>query len=613
MKCISKVLCLSVVLLIEVQLLSAQNPAPFRDYRKTSEVQAFIKNLAASNPQTVKIHKIATSPGGSEVSVIGISKNQGNGPAIFVGANFDGITPLATEGALWLASYLLENSRYTEKVNWYILPCGNPDAAGNFFATPRIAETLNALPVNNDVDEQTDEDGCEDLNGDGFITLMRKKVPDGNYRISDEDPRLLVRADPLKGERGIYRIYTEGTDNDNDGLYNEDGRGGVNPGINFPHDFRHNVKEAGLWPGYAPETFGVMEFIYAHPEIIMTVTLGEANLLLDLPQEGKPDFDPSKIRVTEQLSRQTGLPANETYTLEQLILTLQNRFPDLNVDENMVLSSLNLGPERNFRKNDIVMLESLSKAYKKALSEAGLPTARIPSEKPRSGSFELFSYFHLGVPTIAINLWKPDARRDSTSAPAAQTEGSATVRDGSREKKPTAEKQMLDYFDRKGITGFAEWKPFSHPQLGEVEIGGFIPFAGNTPPAGMAGDLLAGQIPFVAALADQVPDISLEEEKVTPLGAGVYRVEVYVGNKAPLPYPSDMGQRNQQPAPVVVKIDGKNVTILEGLPRTPVYQIAGNQTRKLTWLVRTDKDTSLTVQLESPVTLPQSKTIRLSE
>ena len=612
MKYNSKLPFLAVMLLAGAQLLQAQNRTPFREYRNPSEVQAFIKNLAASNPQTVKIHNVATSPGGKEVSVIGIS-HKDSGPAIFVGANFEGISPLATEGALWLASYLLENSRYTERVRWYILPSGNPDAAGNFFADARIAETLNAMPVNNDVDEQTNEDGCEDLNRDGQITIMRKKVPDGNYRISDEDPRLLVRADPLKGERGIYRVYTEGNDNDNDGTYNEDGRGGVNPGINFPHDFRHNVKEAGLWPGYAPESFGVMEFIYAHPEIIMTVTLGEANLLLDLPQEGKPDFDPSKIRVTEQLSRQTGLPANETYTLEQLILTLQNRFPDMNVDENMVLSSLNLGPEINFRKNDIVMLESLSKEYKKALSAAGLPTARIPSEKPRSGSFELFSYFHMGVPAIAINLWKPDARNDSTAAPAAQASGTAVGRDGTREKKPSAEKQMLDYFARKGINGFAEWKSFSHPQLGDVEIGGFIPFAGNTPPAEMVEGLLSGQMTFVAALADQVPDISLEEEKVTPLGAGVYRVEVYVGNKAPLPYPSDMGQRNQQPAPVVVKIDDKDLTILEGLPRTPVYHLAGNQTKKLTWLVRTSKETSLTVQLEGPVTHTQSKTIRLTD
>jgi len=208
MKYISKLPCLAVMFLAGIQLLYAQNPAAFSDYRNPANVQAFIKNLAVSNPQTVKIHRIAASPGGREVSVIGISKNLGSGPAIFVGANFEGINPLATEGALW------ENSRYTEKVNWYILPCGNPDAAGNFFASPRIAETLNALPVNNDVDEQTDEDGCEDLNGDGFITLMRRKVPDGNYRISDEDPRLLVRADPLKGERGIYRIAPTTTTTD---------------------------------------------------------------------------------------------------------------------------------------------------------------------------------------------------------------------------------------------------------------------------------------------------------------------------------------------------------------------------------------------------------------
>lgn len=579
-------------------------------YRNFQEVQSNLKTLQSANPAVVALHKIAVSPGGKEVTVIEIGRDQSDGPAIFVGANFDGITPLATEGALHLARYLMDNPEFRTNVRWYILPYGNPDAAVNFFAKPRLQSRLNAIEVNLDTDDQANEDGYEDLNGDGFITMMRKKAPDGEYRISDEDPRLLVKADPAKSEKGIYKLYTEGIDNDGDGLYNEDEPGGVNPGINFPHEFRHFVKEAGLYPGQAPETYGVMKFIYDHPEIAMTITFGESNLLMDLPQEGKSDFDPTRIRIPERLARQTGLSPAQTYTMEQLIQALSARFPDAEVTENMVLGQLSTGPERSFRKNDLVFYESLSKSYKEALKNAGLPVSLMAPEKPANGSFELWSYFHLGVPSVALSLWEPEIQKDTTTAAAPS---SAPVRPGSasQEKKPSAEKQLLDYFNRKGIDGFAGWQSFMHPQLGEVEIGGFIPFSANTPPAGEAEKWLKGQIPFVASLAHSIPDIGITGEEVTALGAGVYRVELFIENKSTLPYPTDMGLRNQQPAPVILSLDGNGITLIEGQARTPVTSLGGNQTNKVSFVVHAAKPGDLKAKLESPVIRNQTRSIRI--
>ena len=34
-----------------------------------------------------------------------------------------------------------------------------------------------------------------------------------------------------------------------------------------------------------------------------------------------------------------------------------------------------------------------------------------------------------------------------------------------------------------GIDGFAAWAPHEHPELGTVEIGGFLPYAATNPPA----------------------------------------------------------------------------------------------------------------------------------
>lgn len=601
------------VLISVATVICAQNQQDFNAYRNHKQTQAFLKSLQSKNPQVVALHTIAQSPGGSEVTVIEIGRNISDVPAIFVGANFEGVNPLSTEGALFLVQFLLDSAQYRNNVKWYILPLGNPDASQNYFAKPRLKSTLNAMPINIDVDDQTDEDGSEDLNNDGFITMMRKKRIDGDYRISDECPRLMVKADPVKGERGIYKIYSEGIDNDGDGLFNEDEPGGVNPGINFPHDFRHFDKEAGLWPGYAPETYGVMKFIYDHPEIVMTVTLGESNFLVDIPQEGKLDFDPSRIRIPERFARQTGLAPTQTYTMEQLILALSARNPDMEITENMILSSLNLGPEKNFRKNDITWYESLSNEYKSFVAARNVNLSRLTPEKPRSGSFELWSYFHLGVPSIALNLWAPEIKRDTVSV--TQNTGGTTRKPGENntEKKPSPEKQMLDYFDQNNIKGFADWQPFKHPQLGEIEIGGFIPFASNTPPVDQVVPLLKGQIPFVAMLSKKIHQIEIIEEKITSLGAGIYRIELFVENKGQLPFPTDMGQRNQQPAPIVLVIEGNDIQLLEGLQRTPIHNIGANQARKLTWMIKSEKPAEITAKLESPVIRNQTRKINIGK
>ena len=50
---------------------------------------------------------------------------------------------------------------------------------------------------------------------------MRRKDPGGGFKVSPEDPRLLVPVKP--GEPGEYEVLgLEGIDNDGDGAVNED-------------------------------------------------------------------------------------------------------------------------------------------------------------------------------------------------------------------------------------------------------------------------------------------------------------------------------------------------------------------------------------------------------
>jgi hypothetical protein len=93
------------------------------------------------------------------------------------------------------------------------------------------------------------------------------------------------------------------------------------------------------------------------------------------------------------------------------------------------------------------------------------------------------------------------------------------------------------------------------------------------------------------------------------MGGNVYKVELYIENKGYLPYPIAMGQRNNEPAPVIVILDGE-MQLLEGVKRTPLGAIGGNSVKKLTWLIQTDKK-EINVKIESAVFGPAEKQIKI--
>ena len=84
----------------------------------------------------------------------------------------------------------------------------------NSTSSPRAGQR----PVDDDRDGLVDEDGPDDLNGNGAIEQIRKYVAgQGTHRISHVDPRIM---EPVPaGERGDYvMLGSEGMDHDGDGV-----------------------------------------------------------------------------------------------------------------------------------------------------------------------------------------------------------------------------------------------------------------------------------------------------------------------------------------------------------------------------------------------------------
>ncbi|HSH20794.1 MAG TPA: M14 family zinc carboxypeptidase, partial [Draconibacterium sp.] len=306
------------LLIFSVSQLTAQSGTQFDKYHSNKEVQQMLEKLQQAKPNDVKLHNVASSPGGESIHVIEIGANLKDVPAIFVGANFEGNIPLSTEGAIYLAKMLLDSVENIKNIKWYILPQPNPDASSGFFAKVKYERSVNDFEINNDADEAINEDGFDDLNGDGYITKMRVKDLEGTYIESKNDPRVMVKADASKGEKGEFKIYDEGIDNDGDKQYNEDGEGGINVGIAFSHLFPRDKKEAGLWAGQTPEVYNLMKFIFERPEIAMVFTLGSSDFCKAPPKGGrKGDANMQSIKIPGRYARMLAVDPNQTFSMEE--------------------------------------------------------------------------------------------------------------------------------------------------------------------------------------------------------------------------------------------------------------------------------------------------------
>lgn len=589
------------MLLVALLLLLPEPVSATRKYSDPAAVNRSIEQLRQANPSLVKVHKFAVTPGGREMLMIEIGKSGTSVPAVLVGANFSGLTPLATEAAMSLASRVVSDASLNGKLTWYILPIGNPDAYARFFTRPLWSDSGNGRPFNDDTDDQTDEDGYNDLDGNGIITRMRVKAHDGTWVPVEGEPRLMRKADAAKGERGIYKLYTEGIDDDGDGQYNEDVPGGTNINNNFPHLFKKFGRRSGLYPGSEPESEALLRFAFSHPEIAMVIAFGQTNYLLSPPKGGrKGSIDTGSIRIPREMGASLGIDVSRTYTLAEVIELVQPMLPPgMTADESMIASFLGLGEVVNPMPDDMIFYNEISSDYKEYLKKKGITAERLDPAQPEEGSFELWAYYHLGVPVFTIDFWglpKPTEEKKENQGDEKKND---TVKADQQKGDPKEVAQLA--FSDKWLDGrgFTPWKSYKHPTLGEVEIGGFTPFSDNTPPENMIDSLLDLQLPYIPELVKRLPRLAIAEVKTTEKGGGVYQLEAWVTNEGYLSFPIAMGKRNKVPAPAILTLEGDGIEILSGKKRTPIGEVGGMKSVKYVWLVRSPKKETLTLRLES--------------
>ena len=669
MRIIQLTLRRSLLLLLSAVFITPWQASAIEKYSDPATVNKRIEQIRQSADGRIRVNKLAVTPGGTDMLMIEIGKSGAGVPAVLVAANLSGTVPAATEAALSLASRIAADASLSSALTWYIVPMGNPDAYSRWFSKPLYLDPGNATPFNDDKDDKTDEDGYNDLDGNGIITQMRVKTPDGTLIPVAGEPRLMRKADPVKGETGIYKLYSEGIDDDGDGQYNEDSPGGTNVNVNFPHLFRSFDTRSGLYPGSAPESGALLKFAFAHPEIAMVFSFGSTNFLLSPPQGGrKGEADMDKIKIPEEIGGMMGLDVSRTYTMAEIMEAVQPMLPPgMTIDEGQVASFLGLGAIVNPMQEDLAFYNEISSDYKDYLKKKGVTGERFDPAQPEDGSFELWGYYHLGVPVFSMDIWglpKPkEEKKDASGITLESLEKMSSddflalgedkvsaflkernapeqynakmvigmVKSGqvtpaqmagmmkqmpapkADEKKGDPKELASLAFSDKWLEGkgFTAWKTYKHPTLGEVEIGGFTPFVDNTPPAAMIDSLLDLQLPYVFELVKRLPALQFSETKLTEKGGGVYQLEAWVTNEGYLPFPTAMGKRNKIPTPAVITLTGDGIEILSGKKRTPLTEMGGKKSARYIWLVRAPKKGAITLQLESKQAGTDSKQINI--
>lgn len=250
----------------------------YNDYAAITEV---CKKLVKAYPDLVKLESMGKSFLGKDMWVMTISDFK-NGdpskkPAMYIDGNIHSNEIQGSEFALYTAWYLAESfadTKYIQELladkTFYIAPTINPDARDNFIHQANNANSPRSgmIPIDNDRDGAINEDGYDDLDGDGNIVFMRRKNTNGRLKVDPDDPRRMISVG--LDQQGEYELLGyEGIDNDGDGDVNEDGEGAYDPNRDWAWNWQPNYIQNGAYkyPFSLPENRSIADFVMNHPNI----------------------------------------------------------------------------------------------------------------------------------------------------------------------------------------------------------------------------------------------------------------------------------------------------------------------------------------------------------
>jgi hypothetical protein len=256
----------------------------FNKYYTAEGLAALGKKIADAHPNLVKRQSIGKSTKGRDIWMLAITDysvgDANRKPGFYVDGNIHSNEIQGGEICTYTAWYLTEGFKDIEYVKnmlrdriFYIVPTINPDARNDYMKEANTPHSPRAglIALDDDSDGLFDEDGYDDLDGDGSITRMRRKNDTGNFIVDPKDSRQMIQIGPddtVTVQRYEY-LGSEGIDNDGDGRINEDNYGYYDPNRDWGWKWQPDYVQRGAYkyPFSAPETRAVADFVKSHPNI----------------------------------------------------------------------------------------------------------------------------------------------------------------------------------------------------------------------------------------------------------------------------------------------------------------------------------------------------------
>lgn len=496
----------------------AEVPYVKAKYYNYEEMTVLLQQWSEQFSSLLKVDSLGKSLEGREIWYAEVTQTKtGRGeekPGFYIDSNLHAGEVTGSAVTLYTLHYLLTNYGKEELVThlldtrvFYIVPRISVDGAEVYLNTPQtIRSSTKIRPF------FEEEEGIipEDLTGNGVITMMRVKSEFGEWKKYPEDPRIMLRREPgdIKGE--FYHLLPEGRIKE----YEEDqpidlakSKYYLDINRNFPADWEP-TEVAGDFPLSEPETRALAEFVVERKNITGVISYHTAGGII---------LRSSAIKKDDQMNQA------DLNTLKALAKCgeLLTGYPSTGVFEGF-----------NYQ---------------------------IPP-KPLPGSFLEWNYEHLGLYSFTTELWDMAKSAGITKK---KNEFGRYWLDVSLEDQL----KIFEWNDKKlGGEGFKDWVTYEHPQLGEMEIGGWdLKYTRQNPPLKFLKDELHGNMLFSLEHAAASPHLQITDTKVKALGEDLYKIVVTVQNAGYLPtYLSEKAKERNQVREVQVEVDGIGLELIEG-------------------------------------------------
>jgi murein tripeptide amidase MpaA len=400
-------------------------PVAYDHFYAYDELTDTLQTWAEEAPGLCTLESIGTSYEGRDIWLVTVTNRQTGDPldkpALLVEANIHSMEWTGCTAALHLLNRLLTQHGEDELVTraldtrvFYVIPRLNPDGAEHGLEERRfIRSSVRPYPR----EEQGDGLRVEDLDGDGRVLDMRIEDPNGPWRRHPDEPKLLVRREPVDGPNDgpFYRLVPEGRVENYDGVTIKipPPLEGLDLNRNFPAEWapEHEQRGAGPYPTSEPEVRAMVQAVTERPNITAHIAYHTFSGVHLRPYAGRPDeeFPTPDLRVYQLIGARgtelTGYPAVSVF--------------------------------HDFKYE--------------------------PKQSIKGGAHD-WMYEHLGVFSWTTEFWSPQRQ-------AGLSEYHLT--DWIRDHPVEDDVALLRWAEKNYPAAYVDWYEFEHPELGKVELGGW--------------------------------------------------------------------------------------------------------------------------------------------